>query len=348
MRQWIRKHPGAAFLSGLVFLILLLLLYWMRMQNINNAVEVTLKDEPRNTENVSSDFYSMQLTGRETEIYRLFQQRIEEKKGGVVEFPEALNGTEYLRVTTALEDEGYNYFYGFFDIPMSEEDIYLKYKGAELADIKDRVIVKAILFLSCAEGIDVFGEYAGDGRVRNLAEVEEAFSVNLETEEEKIQAVSQRTEEILDEVISGLPKEYGEKKTADYFLNWLDDNLSLTTGAEENASSYTNMKEVFDGIYICNNLSAVTEKKATALGYAKILSALLNRAGMESHIVLGTWGRSQFQREGYVLTAVQMNDQTVYIDASGAKSAELGGQRYLREQEAKNHMKFAEYFDYVP
>lgn len=347
MRQWIRKHPGAAFLTGLVFLVLLFLLYRMRMQNINNAAEMTLRDEPRNAGAVSSDFYSMQLTGRESETYRLFRQRLEEKKGGVVEFPEALSGTEYLRVTTALEDEGYNYFYGFFDIPMSEEDVYLKYKGADLANIKDRVIVKAILFLSCAEGIDVFGEYAGDGKVRNLSEVEEAFSVNLETEEEKIQAVSQKTEEVLEEIVNGLPKEYGEKRTADYFLNWLDNNLSFTTGAEEDASSYTSMKEVFDGIYLCNNLSAVTEKKATALGYAKILSALLNRAGMESHIVLGTWGRSRFQGEGYVLTAVQMNNQTVYIDASGAKSAELGGQRYLREQEAKNHMKFVEYFDYA-
>ena len=128
----------------------------------------------------------------------------------------------------------------------------------------------------------------------------------------------------------------------------LDENLTVTSGTDGETASYSGMKDVFEGIYIYNNLSAVTRDKATALGSAKILSELFNRAGMESHIVRGIWGRSQFRQEGYVLTAVELNGQTIYIDASGAKRGELGDQRYLREQEAKNHMKFVEYFDYTP
>lgn len=260
--------------------------------------------------------------------------------------PEMLSGEEYLRVTTALEDEGYDYFYGFVDIPMTENGVYIKHGGTDLADVKGKTIAKAILFLSCAEGIHLSGEYADDGRVMNLEEVGEALSANEQEEEEKIRDIQQKTEEILDGVMSGLPEEYGEKKTADYFLKWMDENLAFTTGADGDNVSYSGMKDVFEELYIYNNLSAVTREKATALGYAKILSELFNRAGMESHIVRGVWGRSQFRQEGYVLTAVEMNGQTIYIDAGGAKSAELGGQRYLREQEAKNHMKFVEYFDY--
>ena len=346
MKQWIKNHPRAAFLTGAVFLSLLFLTYMMRQQNIAAAVEGALTDEPRSGGAVSSDFYVMQLTGKETEIYNLLRDRLDHMQGGIVEFPEMLSGEEYLRVTTALEDEGYDYFYGFVDIPMTENGVYIKHGGTDLADVKGKTIAKAILFLSCAEGIHLSGEYADDGRVMNLEEVGEALSVNEQEEEEKIRDIQQKTEEILDGVMSGLPEEYGEKKTADYFLKWMDENLAFTTGADGDNVSYSGMKDVFEELYIYNNLSAVTREKATALGYAKILSELFNRAGMESHIVRGVWGRSQFRQEGYVLTAVEMNGQTIYIDAGGGKSAELGGQRYLREQEAKNHMKFVEYFEY--
>ena len=348
MKNWIKKHPRAAFWTGAVFLSLLFLMYWMRQNSIAAAVEGTLTDEPRDGGAVISDFYTMQLTGKEAEAYGLLRERLDEKQGGIVEFPEKLSGEEYLRVTTALEDEGYDYFYGFVDIPMTENGVYVKHGGTDLANITEKKIAKAILFLSCAEGIQMSGEYADDGRVMNLEEVGQALAVNEKAEEEKIEEIRQQTEEILSKVIEELPEEYGEKRTADYFLDWLDENLTVTSGTDGETAGYSGMKDVFEGIYIYNNLSAVTRDKATALGSAKILSELFNRAGMESHIVRGIWGRSQFRQEGYVLTAVEMNGQTIYIDASGAKSGELGDERYLREQEAKNHMKFVEYFDYSP
>ncbi|EOS35708.1 hypothetical protein C808_04449 [Lachnospiraceae bacterium M18-1] len=347
MKNWIKKHPRAAFWTGAVFLSLLFLMYWMRQNSIAAAVEGTLTDEPRGGKAVESDFYVMQLTGKEAEAYGLLQERLDQKQGGIVEFPEKLSGEEYLRVTTVLEDEGYDYFYGFVDIPMTENGVYVKHGGADLMNIKEKKIAKAILFLSCAEGIQISGEYADDGRVMNLEEAGQALAVNDKAEEDKIGEIQVQTEEILSDIIEGLPEEYGEKRTADYFLDWLDENLSITSGSDGETVTYSGMKDVFEGIYIYNNLSAVTLDKATALGYAKILSELFNRAGMESHIVRGIWGRSQFRQEGYVLTAVEMNGQTLYIDASGAKSGELADHRFLREQEAKNHMKFVEYFDYT-
>ena len=41
-----------------------------------------------------------------------------------------------------------------------------------------------------------------------------------------------------------------------------------------------------------------------------------------------------------------MNDQTIYVDASGAKAGVLADHKYLTEKEAKNHMDFVEYFEY--
>ena len=230
MKNWIKKHPRAAFWTGAVFLSLMFLMYWMRQNSIAAAVEGTLTDEPRDGGAVISDFYTMQLTGKEAEAYGLLRERLDQKQGGIVEFPEKLSGEEYLRVTTALEDEGYDYFYGFVDIPMTENGVYVKHGGTDLANVTEKKIAKAILFLSCAEGIQMSGEYADDGRVMNLEEVGQALAVNEKAEEEKIEEIRQQTEEILSKAMEDLPEEYGEKRTADYFLDWLDENLTVTSG----------------------------------------------------------------------------------------------------------------------
>ena len=106
------------------------------------------------------------------------------------------------------------------------------------------------------------------------------------------------------------------------------------------------MGEMLEQVYLQNHLVAVTEKKASVLGYAKIFSELCRRAGMDSHVVMGHWNGKWSQDEQYVLCAVKIGDQTVYVDASGAKSSSLAGHRYLSEKEAKNRLAFADCFQY--
>lgn len=344
--NFIKKHPKAVFFTGLIVLLLGVLAYWERQSTLSSATETKLTDEPRKSERAVSTFYYDQLTGREMAAYDLMKERLDNMEGGVVEFAEALSGPEYLRVTTALEDEGYNYFYGFYDIPMTADDVYVKYKNTDLTTQKEKKITKAILFLSCAEGINEAGDYAEDGTVKNLAAIGEGLSVNSEEKVEKIKKTQNETEAILTQIMEKLPSDYGEKKAVDYFLDWMDENMSVASHIGEEAMDFSNMDDVFEGAYIYNNLSALTEKKATALGYAKILSELCQRAGMESHIVLGVWGKGSITQEGYVFCAVQMNGQTIYVDASGSKAVDLGDQKYLTQTEARNHLKFVEYFDY--
>ncbi|MCI6467155.1 MAG: hypothetical protein MSA90_17015 [Faecalicatena sp.] len=344
--NFIRKHQKAVFFVGLIVLLLGMLAYWERQSTLSKSTASKLTDEPRKSGEAVSTFYYDQLTKKEAAVYDLMKDRLDRMKGGVVEFPEPMSGPEYLRVTTALEDEGYNYFYGFYDIPMTADDVYVKYKNTDLTTQKEKKITKAILFLSCAQGINEAGDYAKDGTVKNLASIQEGLSVNSEEKVEKIVKTQNETEEILSQIMEKLPSDYGEKKTVDYFLDWLDENLSVASHIGEEALDFTNMDDVFDGAYIYNNLSSLTEKKATPLGYAKILSELCNRAGMESHIVLGIWGKSSIQQEGYVFCAVQMNGQTIYVDASGSKASDLGDQKYMNQLEAKNHLKFVDYFEY--
>ncbi len=344
--NFVRKHQKAVFIIGLAVILLCTLAYWQRQSTLSSATATKLKDESRKGEAVVSTFYYDQLTRKEAAVYDMMKSRLDNMEGGVVEFPEAMSGPEYLRVTTALEDEGYNYFYGFYDIPMTEDDVYVKYKNTDLTTIKEKKITKAILFLSCAEGINEAGDYDKDGTVKNLSEIQDGLAINSEDKVEGIVKVQNETEEILSQIMEKLPPDYGEKKAVDYFLKWLDENMSVAVGIGEDALDFSSMEDVFEGAYIYNNLSAVTEHKATSLGYAKILSELCGRAGMESHIVLGIWGKSSMNQEGYVFCAIQMNGQTIYVDASAAKGSDLGGQQYLTQQEAKNHLKFVEYFEY--
>ena len=343
---FIRKHPRAVFIVGLVVLVLGLLAWWQRQATLSNATATKLEDEPRKSGKAVSDFYSGQLTVKEKENYDLMKERLDELSGGVVEFPEPMNGEEYLRVTGALEDEGYNYFYGFYDIPMTEDNMYVKYKTSDLTTVSDKIISKAILFLSCAEGINEAGEYSEEGEVLNLDEIQKGLSVNSKQGKAAIEDMDSKTEGILEEILDNLPDDYGEKKAVDYFLSWLDEHISPASHVGEDALNFSSMDEVFEGVYIYNNLSALVKEKDTALGSAKILSELCSRAGMESHIVLGVWEKNRISQEGYVFCAVEMNGQTIYVDASGEKGMDLGEQRYLTEKEAMNHMKFVEYFDY--
>ena len=69
MKNWIKKHPRAAFWTGAVLFCLMFLMYWMRQNSIAAAVEGTLTDEPRDGGAVISDFYTMQLNGKEAEAY---------------------------------------------------------------------------------------------------------------------------------------------------------------------------------------------------------------------------------------------------------------------------------------
>lgn len=342
--SWIRKYPKMAALLLVALLGLWFAALQMRQKNIANATETRLTDEPRPTGPVESDFYYAQLSEKEKKVYDQMCGRLDRLEGGVVDLEEPLNGREYLRITSTLENEGYNYFYGFYDIPMTSDNIYVKYKNSDLLTVREDTISKVILFLSCAEGINEAGQYAKDGAVENLQEIGRGLSVNNEEKVADIRKRAEETDSLLTRIVKEIPAEYGEKRTIDYFVNWLSENVS--PAPEVGSSVFTGMGDVLEGIYIYNSHSAAAMKQATPLGYAKILSELCNRAGMESHIVLGKWGKNKDYAEGYVLCAVNMNGQTIYVDASGDKASELAGHKYMTEREAENHMSFVDYFDY--
>lgn len=344
--EYIRRHKRIVLIGLIVLAVFTVIFGFQRKRVMEQSVEDELKDEPREETVKSAEFYLDQLTKKEMEVYLFLKDQIEQFQGGILTLPKAVNGKEYERITVALEYEGYNYFYGFVDIPMNEDNVYLLNDEKDFSKITEDEITKVVLFLSCASGIETPGEIADDGTLKNAEEIQKGLSVNDEEKIVKIKEKQEETERVLSEIIDGIPENSGQKSTVDYFLKWLDQEMKVPDDTATTASELSHMGEMLEQVYLQNHLVAVTEKKASVLGYAKIFSELCRRAGMDSHVVMGHWNGKWSQDEQYVLCAVKIGDQTVYVDASGAKGSSLAGHRYLSEKEAKNRLTFADCFQY--
>lgn len=338
--KWIQKHRTlvATLIIGIGAIALLATL--ARRQTLSNTTESRLANPPRSGEAVQTSFYYDQLVEKERVVFDQIVQCIEERKGGVITLAEPLTGRQYTRVCNALEFDEHNYFYGVVEVPMTADNRYLKYDPkANLMEIDEPEIEKCILFLYSAEGINEKTTYTEDGHVRQMDRFEEILSQNNEERLAKINEISEKTNVILDEIIAGIPENYGQKETVDYFLEWMDKNLIFSEMDEE----VTTMQGMFEEHYFSAHVSCVVDRDGLTSGYAKLLATLCNRAGMEAHVVFGIW----HEREGgYAMTSVKIGEDTVYVDAAGRQAPSLGNQRYLREDELANHMAFAEYFSY--
>lgn len=347
MKDWMKKHRTLLMIVLILIAGIGMLAFTERQRIMGNTTESRLENPPVTGEPLTSSFYYDQLKDKEQKAFKLLASGIEEKKGGVITFEEPLTGKEYTRVCNALEyDEG-NYFYGFVDIPMNAENEYLLYnEDVNILDIKTPQVEKCVLFLYCAEGIDEKGRYSESGKVENLEEIAGGLSVNNQERLEKVEQIGNKTEDMLAQAVAELPEEYGQKEAVDYFLKWIEQNLVFDRTAYENLSGVTTMQGLFEQCYFRNHTASVAEGKALAAGFSKVLMELCSRVGMEAHVVFGTW---KGQEESYIMTAVKIGEETVYVDAAGFQEGGLyglGGQKYLREQEFTSHMTPADYFDY--
>lgn len=344
--NYIHKHRKAAIIIAVVVIILGAFLGWQRKLTMAKSVYNDLKDEPRGEAIHGTDFYYNKLTAKEGEVFLFLKEKMENLEGGVLELPKPLTGKEYQRIVTALEYEGGNTFYGIIDIPMTADNIYVLHENKDILKVTEESISKVVLFLSCAEGIHLSGEFAEDGTVTNLSEIQKRLSVNLEEKVQEIQKRKEDTNAVMTEILQGIPADGGKKTTIEYFLQWLDDNMVFTQNAAATTEGMQDMGDLLEKVYSFNHEAGLTEKRASTLGYAKIFSELCRQAGIDSHVVMGTWNGNWMDDNMYVLCTVSIDGQTVYVDASGQKVSSLGGKRYISEKEAKNRLNFADYFEY--
>ena len=344
--NYILKHRKAAIIITAVVIVLGAFLGWQRKLTMAKSVYNDLKEEPRGEAIYETDFYYNKLTAKEGEDFLFLKEKMENLEGGVLELPKPLTGKEYQRVVTALEYEGGNTFYGIIDIPMTEDNIYVLHENKDILKVTEEKISKVVLFLSCGEGIHLSGEFAQDGTVTNLSEIEKRLSMNVEEKVQDVQKRKEATQTIMDDILRGIPENSGKKATIEYFLQWLDDNMVFTQNAAATTEGMQDMGDLLEKVYSFNHEAGLTEKRASTLGYAKIFSELCRQAGIDSHVVMGAWNGNWLDDNMYVLCTASIDGQTIYVDASGQKISSLGGKRYISEKEAQNRLDFADYFDY--
>ena len=339
MMKYIEKHWKQILIGITIFTIAFVLIAWWRKNQIlDHSTETKLSNPKRNEEAYQDTYYYEQLNEKEKVAYQEIKKAIADFKGGEITFSQPLTGEEYTRVVHAIEYGSQDYYYAIVGVPMDKEDKSLTYDNEDILSVKDESVAKCLIFLASAKDVDKQGKFDDDGYVTNLTEMRKALGeqdpqkvATIENEEEKINST-------LNKIIDQMPKEYGTKEAIDYFLKWLDENIE-PYGKGINAKT---MSSLFTEIYKRNGLVSVIDKESLPTAYAKILSELCNRAGIESHVVLGQWKDGN----AYVMTCVKIEGEDIYIDASGSKNKDLWGQKYLTKQEANNVMTPVEYFNY--
>lgn len=342
MIKFIKKHKKAVFISVALLGTLIALATWQRSMILQNSTESKLPNPPRNKESYQDTFYYDQLTDKEKAAYDVLKDALEGFSGGEIVFQEPLNGKEYTRVCNALEYGQEDYFYGMINIPMTQDGRNITYEEKNALEIKEDIIAKCMLFLSCAEGIDQSGIYNDEGYVINLEDIKGPLAAVSDAKVKEIEDKNEKIDQILNKVIGEMPEEYGTKEAVDYFLKWMEDNLEFDKEALYSTSEIGSMSQLFEQIYAKSHLSSVLVNKALAGGYAKVLANLCNRAGVEAHMVIGEWE----SKDAYILTCIKIGDENIYVDAAGQYKGKLGNQQYLNEKEAWKHMKPVDYFEY--
>lgn len=337
-----KKHPNIIWIITIVIVAVSLLGVWQRRQYMKNPYENQIGNPPRENNSVEDTFYYDQLNDNEKEAYDTIKNAIENFEGGDIEFKTPLNGKEYARVSQALECGQEDYFYAIVDVPMNKNNQNVSYTTKNVLDIKEDVIVKCMVFLYPAEGIDIQGNIDDEGYVKNLEELRQPLNTMNEDKKNKVLSMQNEIDEILDDVVNKMPKEYGKKEAIDYFLDWIDKNLKIDEELMQTTANITSMSHAFEEVYFKSHCSCVTTDKAMASGYTKVLNRLCNKAGIPAYTVIGKWGMGQ----AYTMTYVDFAGKPVYIDASGYKKGDLWNQRYISDTLLMRKMDIINYFEY--
>ena len=346
MFKVVREHPKVFWAVIIIIIVVSILSVYEKQKYKANPYEKQIGNPPRENKVFDDNFYYEKLTDNEKKAYEKIKDAIVNFKGGELIFDSPLNGKEYSRVTQALYCGEDDLFYAIVNVPMTENNQSVSSVTKNITDIKEKnkkiKVAKTTKIFSYKKNqnkqleLDITqtmevgsNQITEDEKQKELEQIEQAEQAvsKQKTKKKKVLDMKQKADKILNKVVEEIPKEYGKKQTIDYFLKWMDDNLTMDNEMMESSDSVSNMMEAFEKNYFEGCTSCVVNGKAIATGYSKVLARLCNKAGISAHIVLGNWKYSG----SYTLVKVDFAGKQVYIDASGYKKDDLWNQRYISE-----------------
>ena len=158
------------------------------------------------------------------------------------------------------------------------------------------------------------------------------------------ESIQKEANEILDDVISKMPKNLTQEEAVEYFSNWIIENMDYTENYTPNIG-YGEAKdeELQFSVYI----SSVTNKSAVCAGLSMILSELCRKVGIESYVCLGTVSNGGSPLN-HAWTAIKIGDTTYYKDPTKEVGASKIFPLKTREQLTSGNyiLRFSSHFKY--
>lgn len=298
--------------------------------------EVELANAPLGAPVADNAVFTGQLNARETAAYSKIRSRAAAYRGGVIEFDSELTVGEFRRIYDCYMLECEYSDYSVLTFPLSDRNEVLPEKTAEgssasgSSDGNVPKVKRCVLYLygSALNSVDVLTE--DYGTLTNAKKCDDKLRQIDPAKKAEILSRQAQSREILNQVAARVPKQYGKNQALDYFLSWMNHNVTQDTGQEyKNVNSF---EDAINRYEIPSSILSVKGGKTLCAGYAKILRYLCGRVGIESHIVLG-YLVAYPGEERHAVLKVTVGGESAYIDAGNTFDYRVGaGKRMSRAE----------------
>ena len=186
MFKVVRDHPKVLWAIIILIILVSILSVYEKQKYKANPYENQIGNPPREDKVFNDTYYYEKLSDNEKKAYEKIKEAIINFKGGELYFDNPLNGTEYSRVTQALYCGEDDLFYAMVNVPMTEKNQSISSITKNITDIKEKKIVKCLILLYPAEGLNEQGNIDDDGYVNNLDQLKKPLETIDETKKKKV------------------------------------------------------------------------------------------------------------------------------------------------------------------
>ena len=313
-----------------------------------NVAKNQIKELALTYEYIDTNFYYEQLTSDEQEVYHKIIEQLDVYQGGEILLDKKISVNELSRIADAVRFNNHNnYFYFLLTLPFTSENKLVNWgTNQKKEDLEEKKIGKLLWELYVGEEDTRLNQFeiSDDMIVTNYESEKKIFSTISNDLMNQYESIQKETNEILDDVISKMPKNLTQEEAVEYFSNWIIENMDYTENYTPNIG-YGEAKdeELQFSVYI----SSVTNKSAVCAGLSMILSELCRKAGIESYVCLGTVSNGGSPLN-HAWTAIKIGDTTYYKDPTKEVGANKIFPLKTREQLTSGNyiLRFSSHFKY--
>jgi hypothetical protein len=333
----------------IIILFFIVIVVSAKIQTNKNTKSVVFSDPPLSGQLIEQNIYISQLSKTELKIYQILIDRIKNLEDGVVEFPQAITGLEFLRIKNCVEDFSNDTSIAFVYRPITQDGFTPVSITPDEIDCKNKAVyTKCILFLYSSSHKPEDVRLSSDNHITNLS-LFSTSAVDKKIADDTLE-LEKKGRSILDGVIANVPKGSGQRDALYYFIQWINNNLEYDKDSnkvlqDEGYKIFGDPNNLFSHYIFPSSLSCVVKRKALCLGYAKTLSYLCNRVGIHACVIIGNV-KLYDSYIGHAITEVTISGQNAYFDLSYVWDYSAGPSKAMNLKTVETILKPVDYFEY--